>query len=91
MTRRLLDKRLERRLAPNWETAKGEWAPLKAFFAECGLDQNESYAMAMTASELLENAIKYGSWAREGEEITLAVEVSQRAVVVEVEDRKSVV
>lgn len=86
MTRRLLDKRLERRLVPNWETAKGEWAPLKAFFAECGLDQNESYAMAMTASELLENAIKYGSWAREGEEITLAVEVSQRAVVVEVEN-----
>jgi hypothetical protein len=86
MTRRLLNKRLEKRLAPDWETAKREWAPLKAFFADCGLDQNESYAMAMTASELLENAIKYGSWTRAGDEITLAIEVSPRAVVVEVEN-----
>ena len=86
MTRRLLHKRLEKQLPPDWEAAKREWAPLKAFFTECGLDANESYAMAMTASELMENAIKYGTWTRTGEQISLAIEVSERAVVVEVEN-----
>ena len=85
-TRRLLEKRLAKRLAPDWDAAKREWAPLKAFFAECGLDANEAYAMAMTASELLENAIKYGDWSKKDDVITLAIEVSQRAVVVEVEN-----
>ncbi|MDP1824276.1 MAG: hypothetical protein Q8L48_13565 [Archangium sp.] len=86
MTRRLLHKRLEKRLSPDWETAKREWAPLKAFFIECGLDGNEAYAMAMTASELMENAIKYGTWTRDDDVLSLAIEVSPRAVVVEVEN-----
>ena len=86
MTRRLLNRRLEKRLSPDWETAKNEWGPLKAFFVECGLDANEAYAMAMTASELMENAIKYGTWTKADDVITLAIEVSPRAVVVEVEN-----
>lgn len=86
MTRRLLHRRLEKRFAPDWEIAKGQWAPLKAFFLESGLDHNESYAMAMTASELMENAIKYGTWTGPEEVLTLNVEISERAVVVEVEN-----
>jgi hypothetical protein len=89
MTRRLLHRRLEKRLAPDWETVKREWAPLKAFFAESGLDADEAYAMAMTASELMENAIKYGRWTRPDDELTLSLEVSARAVVVEVENPAS--
>ncbi len=86
MTRRLQHKRIEKRLPPDWEAAKREWAPLKAFFSECGLDANEAYAMAMTASELMENAIKYGTWTQADEFISLAIDVSDRAVVVEVEN-----
>ena len=86
MAQRLINKRLEKRLSPDWETAKGEWTSLKAFFNESGLDANEAYAMAMTASELMENAIKYGTWTKADDVISLAVEVSQRAVVIEVEN-----
>ena len=83
--RKLVNKRVEKQLPPDWEVAKREWDLIKAFFLDCGLDKNEAYAMAMTASELLENAIKYGTWNKQGDHISLAVEVGPRAVMVEVE------
>lgn len=86
MKRTLEPKRLHRRLPPDWEAAKREWAPLKTFFGECGLDMNEAYAMAMTCSELMENAIKYGTWTHEGDELTLSIEISPREVIIEVEN-----
>lgn len=89
MTRRLLQRRLEKRLAPDWESVKREWASLKAFFSESGLDAEEAHALAMAASELMENAIKYGRWTSPGEVLTLSLEVAPRAVVIEVENPTS--
>ncbi len=86
MTRKVVHKRLDRRLAPEWEATKAEWNSLRTFFNECGLDANEVYAMAMTCSELMENAIKYGTWSKPSDELTLSVEVSSREVVIEVEN-----
>ncbi|HEY0880386.1 MAG TPA: ATP-binding protein [Archangium sp.] len=83
--RALVPQRLVRQLPPDWELARREWEPCLEFFARCGLDRDEAYAMTMATSELLENAIKYGAWRGAGEQITLSLEAEARAVVVEIE------
>lgn len=86
MASQLTDGRLQRTLPPDWNTAKGLWDELKNFFAAHGLDADESYSLAMTASELLENAIKYGDWKRAPDEpIELLAEVGGRVASVEVQ------
>ena len=86
MARTLKKGRFERRLQPDWNTAKKLWDVARAFFEAHGLDPNESYAMAMTSSELLENALKYGDWDRAStEDVRFVAEVDGRAAIVEVE------
>lgn len=86
MTRQLLTGRLERTLPPDWDLAKRVFDDSKRFFLEHGLDADEAYAMAMTSSELLENAVKYGDWSRDAaEQITYLAEIEGRAVTVEVQ------
>lgn len=86
MNRPLLNGRLERALPPVWDSTREWWDESKRFFTEHGLDADDSYAMAMTTSELLENAVKYGDWNRAPtERIGLVLEVDGRAATVEVE------
>ena len=86
MSSTLRTGRLERSLPPDWDTAKRLWDESRHFFSEHGLDTDESYGLAMTASELLENAIKYGDWKRAPDErIALRAEVHGRIASVEVE------
>src|SRR5574340_1090877 len=86
MGRQLRNGRLEKTLPPDWDAAKKLWDESKRFFADAGLDADESYALAMTTAELLENAIKYGDWKRAPtEQVMLALEVAGRAVTVEVQ------
>ncbi len=86
MSRKLLNGRLDRTLPPDWDAARTLWDESKRFFADHGLDADECYALAMTASELLENAIKYGDWRRAPDErVALSIEVAGRAVTIEVQ------
>jgi hypothetical protein len=86
MTRQLRNGRFERAIDPDWDLAKRLFDESRQFFLEHGLDADEAYAMAMTSSELLENAVKYGDWSRAtGEQIGFVAAVEGRAVVVEVQ------
>jgi hypothetical protein len=78
--------RFERYVAPSWDAAKGLFPECKAFFAGRGFDKDETYALAMTASELLENGVKYGDWARAPRErLVLSIEADPGFIVVEVQ------
>ncbi|MEW5739776.1 MAG: ATP-binding protein [Myxococcota bacterium] len=86
MVGKLIAGRFERSLPPDWDTAKRLWAESKAFFSAHGLSADEAYSLAMTTSELLENAIKYGDWKRAPDEmITVVAEVGGRVASVEVQ------
>src|SRR5688500_3102996 len=76
---------LELTIAPDWRSATSHWDVCLGFLRDHGLDDDEAYALTMSATELLENAVKYGAWEREpGTGILLTVEVEGRAVSVEV-------
>lgn len=76
----------EVRIPPRWESATGLWDECLGFFRTNGLDESESYSLAMAAQELLENAVKYGHWRGQvEEEIALSLEVDSRAATIEVQ------
>lgn len=77
--------RFERRIKPDWDEAKRLWDDCKDFFTRCDFDRDQTYALTMAASELLENGVKYGDWARAPDELLmLAVEVDAGTVTIEV-------
>ncbi len=80
---------LDLAIAPDWDAVKATWDPCREMLLEAGLSADESYQLAMVAQELLENAVKYGSF-REGENVSLAVHVSHEEVVTEVKSRVGV-
>ncbi|MCA1828045.1 MAG: ATP-binding protein [Myxococcales bacterium] len=86
MPRVLVIGRFTEDLPAEWSSAKRIWDEARVFFGAHGLDESESHALATTASELVENAIKYGDWARAPHEpISVLLDASPRAATVEVE------
>lgn len=86
MSQALIEGRQEWTLPPVWDRTKALWDESKRFFATHGLDPDDAYALAMTTSELLENAVKYGDWGRApDEQVSLVLEVAGRAATIEVE------
>lgn len=77
---------LELRIVPEWDAVKVAWDPSRAMLARAGLPDDENYQLAMVAQELLENAVKYGTF-REGERIALDIRVAAEDVIVEVKSR----
>ncbi|MHB8875059.1 MAG: ATP-binding protein, partial [Myxococcaceae bacterium] len=53
-------------------------------FVEHGLDPDVSYALCMTAQELLENAVKYGRYHTAGDTIELSINVDPGDITIEV-------
>ncbi len=72
-------------LPPAWESVKSVWDSCHALLVANGLPQDEAYALSMVTQELLENAVKYGSFAR-GDAVELEVRVSPEFVTVEVKN-----
>lgn len=69
----------------DWDAAAALWNDCSEFFTARGLSPDEVYALTMAASELLENAVKYGDWERAPKDtISLSIEVAPRSVTVEV-------
>jgi len=80
---------LDLRLDPQWDAVKAAWDPCRKTLARAGLNEDETYQLAMVAQELLENAVKYGSFS-DGERIFLGVHAAEEDVVVEVKSRVGV-
>jgi hypothetical protein len=77
---------LAREIPADWDAAAKLWNVCTEFLTASGLDRDEVYALTMAASELLENAVKYGDWQRApNDKIVLSIEVAERNVTVEVQ------
>ncbi len=76
--------RFLRRLNADWDRVKEVWEPCMQFFASSGWSQDESYALCMTAQELLENAVKYGSFDPTRPTIELTIDVKGPDVTIQV-------
>jgi hypothetical protein len=89
----LRDRRHERSLdlaiAPDWESVKRAWDPCHALLLRAGIPEDDAELLAMVAQELLDNAVKYGSF-HDGDRIALGVRVSEEAVTVQVKSRVGV-
>ncbi len=80
---------LELAIAPDWDSIKAVWDPCRAMLADAGLDADEAYQLAMVAQELLENAVKYGTF-RDGDRVALGIAVAPEDVTVEVKSQVGV-
>ncbi len=80
---------IDLRIAPEWDAVKAVWDPCRTSLGRAGLQDDEAYALAMVAQELLENAVKYGAFGG-GDEIQLTIHVGDEEVIVEVKNRVGV-
>ncbi len=80
---------LQLRIPPEWDAVKSTWDASHAMLRESGLDSDASYALAMVAQELLENAVKYGRFDK-GDAVGVEIRVSDEYVTVEVASRVGV-
>jgi hypothetical protein len=78
-----MGERLQLRIRPDWDAVKGAWDPSMEMFVSAGFNRDTAYSLCMTGQELLENAVKYGKF-KNGDEITLEVELGKNAVTIEV-------
>jgi len=76
--------RFELKLVPDWDTVKSSWDDCHRFLLEHGLDQDQAYALSMTAQELLENAVKYGGFTNPEQRVELAINLDDRSIIIDV-------
>lgn len=74
---------LQLRIAPDWDAIKATWDACLAMLRESGLDNDQAYALSMVSQELLENAVKYGTFGG-GDAVAFEIRVSDDYVTVEV-------
>ena len=75
--------RLHLQLQPEWDAVKSAWDPSMRLLLEAGMSRDVAYSLCMSGQELLENAVKYGSF-RQGDQIDLVLELGRRAITLEV-------
>jgi hypothetical protein len=75
---------MELELAPDWDTIKATWEPCMEHLSQQGLDADAAYALCMVVQELLENAVKYGTFGPGREHIRLGVTSRSDTLTVEV-------
>ncbi|HEX8909414.1 MAG TPA: ATP-binding protein [Anaeromyxobacteraceae bacterium] len=74
---------LELRLPPEWAAILATWDTCQVALRDAGLAEGEIEPLCMVARELLENAVKYGSYGP-GDTVELTVRVGAAVVTVEV-------
>jgi hypothetical protein len=84
MPARMTAPALDLRLPPRWEALPSAWEPCQQTLRAAGLPDDVVYALCMVAQELLENAVKYGSFASDGDAVGLTVRLAPREVTIEV-------
>jgi hypothetical protein len=72
------------RLTPTWEAIPTAWEPCRRTLLGAGLGDDETYALCMVTQELLENAVKYGTWEADAPLVELTVCAAPEDVTVEV-------
>lgn len=70
-------------LEPDWDAIQSVWDPCVDFFGASGIHADQGYALSMVVQELLENAVKYGSY-RGTARVGLSVEVTRETVSIDV-------
>jgi hypothetical protein len=83
------ERTLDLEISPEWDSVTTAWDPCHALLVRSGLPEDEADQLAMVAQELLDNAVKFGSFA-ERDRIALGVRVSEEAVTVEVKNHVGV-
>src|SRR5687767_5359218 len=73
-------------VVPEWERIATVRKNTKEFLTDHDLEPDDRDAVVMIASELAENAIKYGDF-RENDTIRFSVDVADRKITVEVENK----
>ncbi len=76
--------RFELDLRPQWEAIQAVWNPCHAHLADQKLDLPTAYALAMVIQELLESAVKYGSFDERRDRIRLVILAQPDFVSIEV-------
>ncbi|MBW2623871.1 MAG: ATP-binding protein [Deltaproteobacteria bacterium] len=71
-------------LKPDWNEIEPIRRESTAFLESHGFSVDTVNALTMIVSELMENAIKYGSFTRSEGQVALTVQVGRRAITVEV-------
>jgi hypothetical protein len=71
-------------LVPDWDTIKATWDPCMEHLSGEGLDPDAAYALCMVVQELLENAVKYGTFGPGRDSIRLGLTSSGDTLTVEV-------
>lgn len=74
------------KLHPQWEAIQTAWDPCDRHLEAHGLSRDEAYALCMVVRELLENAVKYGRYARGRPAVDLVLDVLPQEVTVEVKN-----
>ncbi len=72
------------RMKPAWDEISRAGAQGLQFLKSHRVTEPAADALFMVISELLENSLKYGVYAREGEGVTLSIRVTENQVIVEV-------
>ena len=80
----LMDSVLQKSLKPEWEEAERVREASAEFLAAHGFSGDLSFALSMVASELVENAVKYGDYQQRDRDISMAIEVGTTDVTIEV-------
>jgi hypothetical protein len=79
-----MDSVLRKRVRPEWDEAERVWEESAAFLPAHGFSADLSFALSMVASELVENAVKYGDYGRSDRDISIAIEVGTTDITIEI-------
>lgn len=74
---------------PDWAEVQAVRVTALDFLRRELADEDDAQAVAMTACELVENAVKYGDFSAPGARVTLQLQIEERAVAVEVRSPSS--
>jgi len=72
------------KMKPDWEEIARASAQGQRFLASRRVTGQAADALYMVISELLENSLKYGVYADEGECVTLSIRITENQIIVEV-------
>ncbi len=79
-----MNKKIVVSIKPEWDNIEEVRVKAEGFLNSDRLDENVKNAIIMNISELLENAIKYGNFENNIDEIIAAITISERDITVEV-------
>lgn len=71
-------------LPPDWASILAIWDDTHRFLKEHGFGADHAYKLSMTVQELLENAVKYGSFASPSQKVVLRMDLDVRQAEIEV-------